>query len=443
MRSIRLFLERLIGSHDKSCLEARVYHGICILALFVLVVNGIMNFVLGMPNLSLLMLPAIFILCGLFYLSRFKNKLDTSVTLFCLSGYAVFIGNFYYNSGIDGPTLMIFIVLLFITISIVPKTQYWFWMILNIVVVLTLLTLQYYRHDFIQNSYPDKITRYIDAMYAYATITPLIFLVTIYIRKSYNRERKQSDRKSKQLQEANESKDKLLSILAHDLRSPLSSIQSFLEIMSDFELSATEELMIKKALLNETKNAHQMLTNLLSWSKTQMAGVKVRLIPVSLKDVLSVTLALQHTAAAEKLIELKNEIEEDLIIIADPDMLDLVVRNLVNNAIKFTHEAGEVCIKTEVQGDECLIVITDNGRGIPYDKQPTIFDLSTQSTFGTKNEKGVGLGLVLCKEFIEFQHGKIWFSSIPGEGTSFYINLPLSNSSPRQFKDNAIAEEES
>jgi two-component system sensor histidine kinase/response regulator len=419
------FIEKLIGGNDQYHLEARVYHGICLLSLLVIIITAIMNFLMGIPVLGLLMLPAIMFLCTLFYLSRYKFMLNTSVVLFCSLGYLVFIVNFYYNSGIDGPTLMIFMLLLFITISIVPGKQYFFWMGLNILVVTVLLALQYHYNGVIKNTYPLRITRYIDSAYAYMIITPLIFLVTVYIRRSYNQERERSDLKSEQLEKANESKDKLLSILAHDLRSPLVSIQSFLELMSDFDLSAQEELMIKKTLLNETKNAYQMLTNLLSWSKAQMAGVTPQIAPVNLAEVLEITLALQHTAAAEKLIGFRNEIITGLKIVADPDMLDLVVRNLVNNAIKFTQEGGEVVIYTEQHEEECYIIIEDNGKGIPYDKQPDIFKLKTQSTFGTKNEKGVGLGLVLCKEFINFQNGKIWFESVPEKGTKFYISLPL------------------
>jgi two-component system sensor histidine kinase/response regulator len=419
------FIEKLIGGNDQYHLEARVYHGICLLSLLVIIITAIMNFLMGIPVLGLLMLPAIMFLCTLFYLSRYKFMLNTSVVLFCSLGYLVFIVNFYYNSGIDGPTLMIFMLLLFITISIVPGKQYFFWMGLNILVVTVLLALQYHYNGVIKNTYPLRVTRYIDSAYAYMIITPLIFLVTVYIRRSYNQERERSDLKSEQLEKANESKDKLLSILAHDLRSPLVSIQSFLELMSDFDLSAQEELMIKKTLLNETKNAYQMLTNLLSWSKAQMAGVTPQIAPVNLAEVLEITLALQHTAAAEKLIGFRNEIITGLKIVADPDMLDLVVRNLVNNAIKFTQEGGEVVIYTEQHEEECYIIIEDNGKGIPYNKQPDIFKLKTQSTFGTKNEKGVGLGLVLCKEFINFQNGKIWFESVPEKGTKFYISLPL------------------
>lgn len=441
IRNIRRTLENLIGSSDTFHLEARVYHGICLLSIAVLVLTALMNFVLGIPVLVVLMLFSILLLYTLFYLSRYRLMLNISVVLFCLFGYLVFIVNYCYNSGIDGPTLMIFMLLLFITISIVPKQQYWFWLVLNIVVAAALVIVEYHHPELIQNTYPDKTTRYIDNGYAYVTIVPLIFLVTIYIRRSYNLERMYSDQKSKQLEQTNESKDKLLSILAHDLRSPLSSIQSFLELMSDFDLSAEEEQMIKKTLLNETKNAHQMLTNLLSWSKSQMTGVKAKLIPVNLKETLAVTLALQHTAAAEKLISLKNNIGSDLIVMADPDMLDLVVRNLINNAIKFTQEGGEVQVYTELKDGLCMIAIADNGNGIAYEKQETIFNFKTQSTFGTRNEKGVGLGLVLCKEFIDFQHGKIWFNSIPGKGTQFYLCLPLAVSVGAP--DPPIAEEES
>jgi signal transduction histidine kinase len=104
-------------------------------------------------------------------------------------------------------------------------------------------------------------------------------------------------------------------------------------------------------------------------------------------------------------------------------MLQLVIRNLVNNAVKFTPPGGKVLISAHEEEGDCRITVSDNGKGIPYDQQEGIFSLKAKSTFGTNNEKGIGLGLMLCKEFTELQHGRIGFQSIPGKGTSFYIIL--------------------
>jgi two-component system sensor histidine kinase/response regulator len=224
---------------------------------------------------------------------------------------------------------------------------------------------------------------------------------------------------------ANDTKDKLFSILAHDLRSPLVSIQNYLEILSDFKLDESEKLSIKKDLLNSTQHTQQMLSNLLSWSKSQMQGVTANLANVNLKEVLKSTFQIHKTIAAEKGILLTNQINNTVFIVADTDMLQLVVRNLINNAIKFTAPGGEITVSDDIIGDYCRIIIRDNGNGIPVEEQESIFSLKVNSTFGTKNEKGVGLGLVLCKEFTELQNGKITFESLPGIGTTFYVSFRL------------------
>ena len=194
------------------------------------------------------------------------------------------------------------------------------------------------------------------------------------------------------------------------------------DIFCDFE---SEKESIKKDLLNSTIYTQQMLSNLLSWSKTQMHGVKVNGVKVNVKDVLKSTFQIHQTIAAEKGIHLANQLKPDVYIIADTDMLQLVVRNLISNAIKFTSPGGEIIISSDVVDDECRIMIKDNGIGIPFEEQANIFSLKVNSVYGTKNEKGVGLGLVLCKEFTELQNGKIGFESKPGIGSIFYISFKL------------------
>ncbi len=159
-----------------------------------------------------------------------------------------------------------------------------------------------------------------------------------------------------------------------------------------------------------------------------MEGVGVNLCEVNLKQTLIPALSTQQTMAAEKCIQLEDEINDSIYILADSDMLQLVVRNLVNNAIKFTAAGGRISLTSKISNDRCLINIADNGNGIPYDLQGDLFSLKARSTFGTQNEKGAGLGLALCKEFTDLQKGEIWFDSEPGVGTTFYLSLILRSS---------------
>ena len=137
------------------------------------------------------------------------------------------------------------------------------------------------------------------------------------------------------------------------------------------------------------------------------------------------TFSIHQTIAAEKGIRLTDQIKRGIFIKADMDMLQLIVRNLINNAIKFTAPGGDIVVSNDLVGDRCRIIIKDNGAGIPLEKQGSLFTLKISPTYGTKNEKGVGLGLVLCKEFTELQNGTIMFESIQGVGTTFYVSFGL------------------
>ena len=130
------------------------------------------------------------------------------------------------------------------------------------------------------------------------------------------------------------------------------------------------------------------------------------------------------TQADKKDIALNYKINPLLIVIADRNMLQLVVRNLVSNAIKFTPNGGMINIDAQLVQHECKVTVSDNGKGIEHNKQEKIFSINTEPDFGTNNEIGVGLGLPLCKEFIERQGGRIGFESAPGQGSTFFIFIP-------------------
>ena len=176
-------------------------------------------------------------------------------------------------------------------------------------------------------------------------------------------------------------------------------------------------------MLQKTQHTGEMLSNLLSWTQAQMEGVKVKLIKLNLHDTLKNTLFVQANIAKQKGISIQHNLDSHIWLVADQDMLQLVIRNLVNNAIKFTSNGGVINISSQILEGNCVIGVIDNGVGIPYTRQKDIFSLKGESTYGTKKEKGVGLGLLLCQEFIQLQKGKIWLESDPGVRTAFYVSL--------------------
>lgn len=164
--------------------------------------------------------------------------------------------------------------------------------------------------------------------------------------------------------------------------------------------------------------------DLLGYSDQGLSAA-VNIVDPNLNETLKNTLEMERIMAMKKEIDLTYEIDPKVNVVADSDMLQLVIRNLVSNAIKFTPAGGRVDVSTKCINNECRISITDNGRGIPYEQQGDLFSLKARSTFGTANEKGVGLGLILCKEFTELQGGRIGFESVPGHGSTFFVFMPV------------------
>ena len=414
---------KIIGQSPEFNLEARIFNGVCFLTALGTLFGSIGNLLLEAQQVAFLFIVVFGCMAVCYYYARVKQKFLAGVLLYMISTNILNFANFWYNSGINGPALLIYTLSNFLVVSIIPKKQYLFWISLNVVAVLSLLFIQYrYPHLIPTES---TTNRFIRMAFAYCLTLIYIFQITKYIRESYNSERAMVEKHAAELQIANDTKNKLFSILAHDLQSPLSSIQNYLEILSELQLDEDERQSFEKNLLTSTRGTKQMVTNLLLWSKAQMGGVKVNLVAVDVKKNVYEIFKTYYSIANEKRIALSDQLKTHGLISADKDMLQLIIRNLIDNAIKFTPSGGEIIIADEIIGDTCCISIQDSGIGIPVEQQASIFSLKATSTFGTKNEKGVGLGLVLCKEYIELQGGKITFESTPGMGTTFYVSFKL------------------
>lgn len=422
----------ITGHHSEFTLENRLFNVISVIAFVAMFIALPANYMLGYPTWILLIIVGLLTLqFYLYYLSRFRKCFHSSRIIFAVLSYGFLTLNFFYNTGIDGPTIMCFFLSYIFLIAIFPRKTYWLWTGLHILNVVILLCINYYNPDFVPYQYNGLASRSIDMTISFMMIMLLSYATLNFIRANYDYEKWSADNKAQtihlhnvELEKVNAEKNKLFSILSHDLRSPLNTIQSYLELLSLNMLDESEKTTVKKELLDLTKNTSDLLFNLLSWSKTQMEGVHVKLHPQNLFNALAGTVNTQHSIAAQKEIRFENNIDKNTIAHCDEDMLQLVIRNLLNNTIKFTPSFGKISISTAQQEKAVIIAVSDNGPGIPEDQQKEIFSLKIRSTYGTNNEKGIGLGLVLCKEYIELQHGSIWFESVTGEGTTFYLSLP-------------------
>ncbi|WP_316840109.1 HAMP domain-containing sensor histidine kinase [Pedobacter gandavensis] len=433
------FWQNAIGGIGEFSLEERIFNTTCIFAFFAMLVEAPYNYIMDLKALAGLCCVCMVFIAGLYYLSKVRRKSSIAITLFCMASNVTFIYCYFYNSGILGPNVLLFALSFFITITIIPKTQYKFWVPVNIIVVLSVLTIEFFWPNLAPDLYLNSLAKTIDFAVTYLVSTVLIFMSIRYMRRNYEYERSSVEQRNREieaqkdeillqkgsLEYLNREKDRLLSIVAHDIRMPLSSIQGYLEILNSIGLDEEEKQLIEGQLLQITRDTSEMLMNLLSWSKTQLKGSNVQLKALDVNEALQGWLKIEHAIAVKKGIRLRMLTAGQLHVMADHDMLHLVIRNLVSNAIKFTPEGGEVIVSTRYRGTEGLIIISDNGIGITTEKQESLFLLNASATYGTNNEKGIGLGLLLCKEFTEKQQGNIWFESEFDKGSVFYVSLQL------------------
>ena len=245
-------------------------------------------------------------------------------------------------------------------------------------------------------------------------------------------ERKKSEdslrESEKQLKELNATKDKLFSIVAHDLRSPYSNIIGLSELLIEsVDDSQIEESKEYARLLNlSAKNTLVLLDNLLKWAKSQTGQLSFNPEKLVTSDIILEILSLNKSLARSKNICMEDISTDDVEIYADRNMLKTVLRNLISNAIKFTHEGGYIRVYTTLKPDYAEITISDDGVGVSEENKKGLFNLTlNRPSVGTANELGSGLGLVLCKEFVEMNGGRIWAVSEEGRGSDFKFTLPL------------------
>jgi len=244
-------------------------------------------------------------------------------------------------------------------------------------------------------------------------------------------EKLESDKKiiesEKLLKELNATKDKLFSIIAHDLRTPFSGLIGLNNIVID-KLEANEIDDAKKILKRIQKssyNALNLLDNLLHWSRLQTNRLEFNPTQFLLCNTLKNTLVLLKPNYSAKGICIHRMVDNDLKIIADEFMIETILRNLISNSIKYTYTGGTIEISACQHKNEIHISVKDSGIGIAKEKIDQLFCIEKNySTVGTEYEKGTGLGLLLCKEFVEKHQGKIWVESKPNEGTTFTFSIP-------------------
>lgn len=269
------------------------------------------------------------------------------------------------------------------------------------------------------------------------------FLILIYLKRNtnikYTQELEEKNLKielqneafseqTKHLENVNNVKDKLFSIVSHDLKDSLSSINGFIDLLKDGSLSREEFDNLIPELSENANNASLLLYNLLNWSKSQMQSLEPKPTLFDVQEVFEEKVRLIEQRMENKGIELVDHSLRDFAY-ADRSMFEIVVQNLLANALKFCKKGDSITISNHISNGSCIISIADTGIGISKQNIEKLFKNSSFTTVGTNNEKGTGLGLSICKELVELNNGKIWVESTINVGSTFYVQLPKSRPS--------------
>jgi signal transduction histidine kinase len=274
--------------------------------------------------------------------------------------------------------------------------------------------------------------RFLYAILALVFVVVLLVMYMYLIKRRSNRELKAInatvEAQNVQLQSLNATKDKFFSIIGHDLKGPLNSLTSFSNLLINYfdSLSKEEIQNLAKDLDKSLKNLYALLNNLLEWARSQTGNIDFTKEQFDINEVLQQNKELLSTQASTKELAILYEAGESISVSAHKQSITTVVRNLISNAIKFTPKGGAIKLEVKQSSNEVVVSVADTGVGMNQAVLDKLFRLDAKhSTLGTANEKGTGLGLILCKDFVEKNGGRVWVESEIGKGSIFYFTIPL------------------
>jgi signal transduction histidine kinase len=272
-----------------------------------------------------------------------------------------------------------------------------------------------------------KSQRNIFIILTIAAAAILIGLVFFYnkIRKANNNleeKNSQINQQKNELQTLNQVKDRLFSIISHDLRNPLATLKSYLSLADNDSLAPEKKLQFKLQTMNAVTNTSEMLDNLLAWANVQIKNTRATIVPISIEDLVWDTVQTLTLQATQKDIRIEQQLNVSKAL-GDYDILSIALRNITTNAIKYSNKGKRIQLNAERRGEDVVLSVHDEGIGMTAQQIDEILNDQTSSTQGTQNEKGSGLGLFLVKELLQKMNASLTIESTPGMGSTFNIIL--------------------
>ncbi|HPS17044.1 MAG TPA: HAMP domain-containing sensor histidine kinase [Bacteroidales bacterium] len=425
LNKIGLFL---VGNQKELPIENLIFNILTFFAAFACFLSIIANIFVGFPlefNIALVLYGVIF---GLFfYLSSYKKitkYLEIYFQIICISALSMI---WYYSQGVEGAGTFYFFLGTFAFIYSNSKKKYWliFGIYLSLAIAYVLIGLKY--PDFVLK-YASQETRILDLSTSMIISLVIFGVIAVLLKQNYDKERLKVEQHAEKLKSLNATKDKFFSIISHDLKNPFNNLLGLSrQLLADYENFSSSEILIRLKMIEESsKRGYNLLENLLEWSMTQKGTIQFEPSELNLHDVIQECLLVIESQMSEKKINLIEDVDKRMVVKADYNMLKIIIRNLLTNAIKYSHSDGKIFIRSEInKHNEVEISITDEGVGIPEEDMSKLFKIEVKySTPGTSNEFGTGLGLILCKEFVEKHNGRIWVISKLNSGSTFKFTLP-------------------
>jgi signal transduction histidine kinase len=427
-KRIKEFRSYIFAENENLLLEHRLFLSALVVGVLVSIFGGTTNYILA-PSPIAVIIPLLLTILQvtIYYFVRFKKIVNPFVTPIIIIAIIGISTIWVFNGGINGSNIMIAFGILILGLVVVPVKIKKYIFILFLATNIFILLIQFYRPDLIIN-FQTETDRWIDNFLTLLYSSFFIYLIMRFVHKNYNLERLRAEKSELKLQQLNADKDHFISILGHDLKSPLNNILGFSEMLTD-EIENLNKAEIKdfaKKIHKSAQITNNLLEEILLWVRTQEGKISFNPRYLSFAAICMNILEVLNPVANAKNITINYPVKDNINVFADNDMLKTVLRNLVSNSIKFTNNGGKINITAEQTGSNIIISVSDNGVGITPDNLAKLFNISEViTTKGTAKETGTGLGLLLCKVFVEKHGGKIWVESEVEKGSDFKFTLPI------------------
>lgn len=416
-----------IGDEPNLTFENKIFNITSFIGSLLLFFMSVSNAMIQMDILGIVIpLIASFFFLSLYYFSRFEQRFALASILCIPLMYGLSSIMWFVNGGESGSIIHSMQVYFLFFFAILPRKYHIPFSLFHILNLSALYILEYAHPEWVF-PYKGRNEQMIDQVITLIFSIVCAYLIMMSIKSIYEEKNKEIEKQKEALQELNGLKDKMLSIISHDVRSPLGQLKSLLYLVTETDISQAQRDYLFKEVAKSVDETQNLLDTLVTWASLQLKDTKtlIKEEEIALKALVKQEGEVFSAQIKKKNLSLNCTIPSQLNIISDIHILGLVIRNLLSNAVKFSNFGGEILLGIEEKSDYIILYVRDNGVGISQERLNNLLHFGkNSSTIGTYKEKGSGLGLLLCKEFIEKSGGKLHIESELDKGTTFYVSIP-------------------